>query len=228
MPIARPKITVGEFYHVFNRGVEKRVIFPSTSYYRRFVDGMLAFNTPRPVLMREFIKGIHTGVKPLYEGKRLVEIGAFALRPTHYHLLLRPVEDGGLSLFLQKLASGYTGFFNLKQRRVGSLFQGTFRIKHIDNDRYGRHIQAYIPLNTLDHAMPEWRERGIRDRERAKKILRNDPWSSYGSYMGKNLFEGIIQPSFLKHCFDSPKEFESFVLSVTGDDVQDIHGIVAG
>ncbi|MEK7099480.1 MAG: hypothetical protein AAB916_03090, partial [Patescibacteria group bacterium] len=125
MPIVRPKVVAGELYHVYNRGVEKRIIFPSPSYYRRFIDGMRAFNNSRPVLLREFLKGTpHTGIRSLYEGKRLVEICAFILMPNHYHFLLRPLQNNGLALFLQKLGAGYSGFFNLKQERVGALFQG--------------------------------------------------------------------------------------------------------
>lgn len=232
MPITRPKVVAGELYHIYNRGVEKRVIFPSAPYYRRFVDGMRAFNTSRPVVLRELVKespqADHTGIRSLFEGKRLVEIGAFILMPTHYHFLLRPMYDGGIALFLQKLGAGYSGFFNLKRARVGALFQGRYKIKRIDSDRYARHIQAYIALNALDHAMPEWRQKGVRNRERAMKILRDHPWSSYSSYMERNVFKGIIVPSFIKDFFDSPKEFEAFTLSVTGDEVHDMHGIAAG
>lgn len=232
MPIARPKVVAGELYHIYNRGVEKRIIFPSTLYYRRFITGMRAFNNSHPVLLREFMKdgakAVNTGIGSLYEGKRLVEIGAFILMPNHYHFLLRPMYDDGIALFLQKLGAGYSGFFNLKNARVGALFQGRYKMKRIDSDRYARHIQAYIALNALDHAMPEWRQRGVRNREQARRILRHYPWSSYASYMGDNLFEGIINSAFVKDFFDSPKEFEAFTLSVTGDDVHDMHDLVAG
>ena len=75
MPVTRPQVIAGELYHVYNRGVEKRIIFPSASFYRRFIDGMCAFNTSRPVLLREFMKGKkHTGVPPLYFLSRFVGI----------------------------------------------------------------------------------------------------------------------------------------------------------
>lgn len=229
MPTARPKVVAGEMYHVYNRGVEKRIIYPSALYYRRFIDGMRAFNTTHPVVLREFMKGDHpTGIGSLFEGKKLVEIGAFILMPNHYHFLLRPTMDNGLALFLQKLGAGYSGFFNLKQARVGALFQGRYKIKRIDSDRYARHIQAYIALNALDYEMPEWRERGVHDREHAKYLLRSYPWSSYGAYMGKDNFGGVLTRSFLDEIFDSPEDFENFTLSVNRDTVLDIRNLIAG
>ncbi len=229
MPIARPKVVAGELYHIYNRGVEKRIIFPSSPYYRRFIDGMRAFNNSRPVLLREFMKGdSNTGIGSLYEGKRLVEICAFILMPNHYHLLLRPLQDNGLALFLQKLGAGYSGFFNLKQERVGALFQGRYKMKRIDSDRYARYIQAYIALNALDHAMPEWRQRGVGNRERARKILRGHPWSSYAAHMGGGSFENVVTSSLMKDVFDSPEEFEAFTLSVTGDEMHDMRYLTAG
>ena len=229
MPTTRPKVVAGEMYHVYNRGVEKRVIFPSALYYRRFIEGMRAFNTTRPVVLREFMKGdFPSGIGSLFEGKKLVEICAFILMPNHYHFLLRPTMDNGLALFLQKLGAGYSGFFNLKQRRVGALFQGRYKAKRIDSDRYARHIQAYIALNALDHKMPEWREKGVYNREYAKSLLRSYPWSSYAAHMGKSNFGGIVTRSFVDEIFDSPEDFENFTLSVNKDAVCEMHDLSVG
>lgn len=228
MPIVRPRVVAGELYHVYNRGVEKRVVFPSAAFYQRFVTGMRAFNNSRPVVLREFLKGENTGVGSLYEGKQLVDICSFILMPNHYHLLIRPREDDGQALFLQKLGAGYTSFFNLKYGRVGALFQGRYKMKRIDSDQYARHIMAYIASNALDHDMPEWRERGVKDHNRAIKILRAHPWSSYASFAGNNAFGDIINTSFVNDFFDSQEDFESFVLSLTRDDLENIHQIVAG
>jgi len=61
------------------------------------------------------------------ERKLLVDILVWCLMPNHYHLILRQRRDNGIVLFMQKLGSGYTNYFNLKYKRVGSLFQGRFK-----------------------------------------------------------------------------------------------------
>ena len=204
----------GELYHVYHRGVEGRIIFPSQDYYLRFISALRFFNTTRPVTLREYFAQLKTGVQPLQEEEPLVQIGAFNLRPTHYHLLTRSLADGSLSLFMQKLNSGFTAFFNLKNSRSGPLLRGRYKLKHINDDRYAKHVQAYIALNALDKDMPDWRM-GIRDVKKAKKIIHECRWSSFSSYFGNNKFSGIIDPNFIKDFFDDARDFERYTLSWT-------------
>lgn len=234
MPNVRPKITTGELYHVYNRGVEKRITFATASHYQRFIAAMRFFNTTSPVTLRDFL-GINlqsTGVQPLYtlpKGKRLVHIGAFILMPNHFHFLIKQAIEGGLSLFMQKLSSGYTAFFNLKHSRSGALFQGRYKIKHVDKDRYARYLQAYIPLNALDRVLPDWRQGiHVQRMEDAKRIVKEYPWSSLGSYMGNNNFPGIIDQKFTDDFFENKKEFEDFIFSWSEDYATYIQGMIAG
>lgn len=206
----------GEFYHVYNRGVEKLVIFPTERHYLRFISALRFFNTTLPVTLRDFLSKVstfNTGIRPLLSGERLVDIGAFILMPTHYHFLLQPRVDNGISLFMQKLGSGYTTYFNLKSERSGVLFQGRYKVKHIDKDNYIKHILAYIPLNALDDIQPNWREDGIKNIRKAREVIIFHPWSSFSSYVEKNRFPEIINQDFIKNFFDSGKDYEHFVLS---------------
>ncbi|MFY9462957.1 MAG: transposase [Candidatus Sungiibacteriota bacterium] len=231
MPTVRPKIIVGELYHVYNRGVEKRITFMTRQHYMRFIAAMQFFNTSRQVTLRDFLGSNvikKTGVQPLQEGRRLVQIGAFILMPNHFHFLLKPLVEGGVSLFMQKLGSGYTAFFNLKHSRSGALFQGRYKVKHIDSDRYARYIQAYIPLNALDRVMPNWREDGIKRIDDAKRIAGVHSWSSFSSYIGENRFPGILDQTFINDFFETKKEFEDFIFSWSEDDNKYIFGMVAG
>ena len=212
----------GELYHVYNRGIEKRVVFPHTRYYQRFIHALRLFNTTRPVNLRDFLytkSYLTTGVRPLYgKEEQLVDIGAFILMPTHYHLLLRPRIENGMSLFMKKIGVGYTAYFNLKQNRSGVLFQGRYKLKHVDKDLYARHIQAYIPLNALDNTVPLWRENGIGDVRKARKMVMNYPWSSFSSYIGENRFSGIIDPTFVNDFFNDNGDYDRFVFSRTASE----------
>lgn len=150
-----------------------------------------------------------------------MDIGAFILMPTHYHFLLRPRIENGLSLFMQKIGTGFTSYFNLMQRRSGALFQGKYKVKLVEKDAYARYIQAYIPLNALDKEMPSWRENGITHPQRAREILLAHPWSSFSSYITENRFPGIIDKNFINDFFDNRRDYEQFVLSRTADAYDD-------
>jgi hypothetical protein len=81
------------------------------------------------------------------QGERLVHMGAYALMPNHFHFVLQETEDKGIARFMQKLLTGYTMYFNKRYERSGPLFSGVFKSKHVDDDRYFRHLISYVHLN---------------------------------------------------------------------------------
>ncbi len=92
----------------------------------------------------------------------LVEILCFCLMPNHFYLILKQLIEGGILLFMQKLA-GYVYYFNLKFKRIRSLFQGKFKAIEIDNENYLLHLSRYQHLNPLELIEPDWKEDGIKN-----------------------------------------------------------------
>ncbi len=83
----------------------------------------------------------------LPRGNQLVSIGAYCLMSNHLHLLLREEEESGISLFMQKVSTAYTMYFNRKYKRTGSLFAGRFKAQHAGNDNYLKYLLG--PFNKL-------------------------------------------------------------------------------
>ncbi len=81
------------------------------------------------------------------EKEFLVEIIAFCLMPTHFHLLLKQIADNGISIFMSNLSNSYTRYFNTNHRRSGHLFQGKFKAIRIVNEEQLLHLSRYIHLN---------------------------------------------------------------------------------
>jgi len=75
--------------------------------------------------------------------------------PNHYHILASAKADGGLTKFMQKLATGYSMYFNKKYDRTGTLFEGRFKAKHADSDEYLKYLFSYIHLNPVDRTRPD-------------------------------------------------------------------------
>lgn len=145
-------------------------------------------------------------------GAPIVEIVAYCLMPNHFHLLVRELEEGGISKFMQKLTTGYTMYFNKKYERNGSLFQGRFKATHVADDRYLRYLISYIHLNPVKLIEPKWKETGIADKSVAEKYLETYAQSSYLDYLGKKRPEGIIlTPEALPEYFSSGADFKTFV-----------------
>ena len=104
--------------------------------------------------------------------------------PNHFHILLKEKREDGISLFMQKLTTAYTMYFNKKNERTGSLFGGTFKAEHLDKDTYLKYIFAYMHLNPLKLINPKWKELGLKNFNQANSFLVNYKWSSYLDYKG--------------------------------------------
>lgn len=141
----------GEYYHIYNRGVEKRDIFGDDFDYIRFMKSLEEFNRADPI-GSIFEQVIRDKKDPFgHEVSKLVEIIVYCLNPNHYHLILKQVEDRGIEKFMHKVGMGYAKYFNHKYKRSGVLFQGVFKSIHIDSNEYLLYLSAYVNKNNFIH-----------------------------------------------------------------------------
>jgi putative transposase len=141
----RTPLILEEYYHIFNRGVDKRNIFVDKVDLERFFQSIQEFNSVEPI-------------GSLYQNTwrsdrevkgSLVSVVCYCLNPNHFHLLLKQTAENGISEFMKRLGGGYTWYFNNRHKRSGSLFQGKFKSVHVDSNEYLLHLSAYINLNNL-------------------------------------------------------------------------------
>lgn len=170
-----------EFYHVYNRGTDKRVIYQSASDYHRFLELLFLANSSKSVNVRD----VRQEQKDIYEyerGNPLVAIGAYCLMPNHFHILVRPLTEDGVSQYMRKLMTGYSMYFNKKYDRTGGLFEGRFKAKHADSDEYLKYLFSYIHLNPVSLKQSDWKEIGIRNSQEAFDFVSQYDYSSLADY----------------------------------------------
>ena len=206
--------STGEYYHIYNRGNDKRFIFLEAHDYKRFKALLYACNSSAPVdLSKHFREG--RSFAELFEidrGETLVDVIVYCLMPNHFHLLIREKKAGGIAKFLGKLSTGYSMYFNNKNERTGALFEGRFKAKHIDTDEYLKYLIAYIHLNPIKIIDSEWKKNGIKDRVAAQEFLKNYEDSSYPEYRGTVRTEsGILNREAGPEYFITAKDFDDFV-----------------
>lgn len=136
----------GENYHVYNRGNSKQVIFRNPSDYERFSALLYLSNSHDNFNVRDALKS-HQSVYDIKLTDKLINISAVCLMTNHFHLIATPLTDGGLSKFMLKLGTSYSMYFNTKYDRTGSLFEGSYKAKYLEDDRYLKYLFAYIHLN---------------------------------------------------------------------------------
>jgi len=125
-------------------------------------------------------------------GERLVDIGAYCLMPNHLHLLLREIDYGGISSFMQKVGTGYTMYFNKKYERTGALFSGKFKAVHIESDAHSRRVINYIHANSAELFEPGWKKGVVRNEAKLKNRLLTYPYSSLIDYEGAERPQAVL------------------------------------
>ena len=205
----------GEFYHVYNRGVEHRPIFINQQDYRQFYETMFLFNNkdytnPSGKTEKNAQMLAVSGVSDVFRD-RFVRIVAFCLLRNHFHFFLEQLVDGGVSKFKHKLEMRYGKRFNKLYNRSGVLLEGPFEAKHLDNEAYFSHIIRYIHLNALDEHFSQWREGKIDNWEEAMAILNEYPWSSHSVYLQKGQFLPVVDEDFVKNLFPDVHEYINFL-----------------
>ncbi len=199
------EFSVGEFYHLYNRGNNKGNIFLGDDDRRRFLKLLYVCNSSKPVVFKT-IQGLP--LDKIERGDTIVDIGAYCLMPNHFHILAREKIKNGISVFMGKMLTAYSMYFNKKHERTGKLFESVFRAVHSNTDRHLEHLFIYIHLNPLKLLEPKWKELGISDINNAKHFLENYYYSSYLDYL-KNRINRPEELLIDKNNF--PKYFENFL-----------------
>jgi len=193
----RSSFSIGEWYHCFNRGVEKRIVFEDERDSNRFLMTLYLANGTRPVHLFDNRRPELLKVFKEDRGVPIVAVGAYCLMPNHFHLMLKEITDGGITTFMRKLGVAYTMYFNARNERVGNLFMKPFRSRHIGTDRYFQRALQYIHLNPAELYEPGWKSGRVRHMRKLEKSLLEYPYSSLRSYEeGKNTTPILSQEGF--------------------------------
>ncbi len=175
-------LVTDEWYHCYTRGVEKRTVFESTADYKRFVQLLYLANDTKSMERSSLSKELLSEIYSVSRTQPLVNIGAYTLMHNHFHLLLQQNIEGGITSFMRKIGTGYTMYFNLKNKRVGNLFIKPFRSKHIEDDRYLQRVSQYIHLNAAEIFEPEWKQGNVSNIATLTEKMLNYEYSSFRDY----------------------------------------------
>lgn len=198
----------GDFFHILNRGVEKRKICFSNEDYPRFVYGLYDFNDVDNVLpypQRSKLRSFGHRMSKI----ELVDLLCWCLMPNHSHNLVQEKIDGGASVFSKKIFGGYTKYINEKCDRDGVLFQGRSKIILVRRDAHFLHLPFYIMANPIDLIESGWREKGIENFQKVISYLETYRWSSFPDLIGEENFPLLINKELFYKIFETnEKQFK--------------------
>jgi len=196
------------YCHLYNRGVDKRVIFYDDIDRQRFIDSLrLARLSVSPSLswLKKQIKGgkiSSSDIKKLEEkyGPPLLDIISYSLMPNHFHFQVKELIEKGVSKFFRKLGTSYAMYFNVKYERVGRLFESQYKSVLIETDEQLMHLSRYIHINPINSSKI--------NTSLAK--LKTYPWTSLPDYLGTRE-QSFCNPSEVMAFFKSPDDYWRFL-----------------
>lgn len=189
------------FYHVYNRGVEKRKIFLDKqdfavflSYLRTYLEPKdettlwTIFNSPQSSWREKDRVQKELHLKNYYS---LLDLTCYSLMPNHFHFLIRQIKPS-LNSFMNSLGTRYSMYFNKKYKRAGGLFQDVYKAVIIESEAQLLHLSRYIHLNPkgkpLPSSLPDFL--GQRNTSWIKKhyildyFSKENPQNSYKDFIG--------------------------------------------
>ncbi|MEK7175563.1 MAG: transposase [Patescibacteria group bacterium] len=198
----------GEYYHIYNRGTNKQVIFLDERDWARFMFLIIYLQSPVVSFnnagrhVSSYIKNSTFNVtqKDIEEivKTRSVELINFALMPNHFHLMVHELKENGISNYMHRVSTAYTNYFNIKYERSGHLTQGPYKAVCVSGNDQLLYLSAYIHRNPREIKMWTNKEHEY-------------PWSSYQDCVGKNRWGDLLKPEIILEQFSSKEDYHKFV-----------------
>ena len=205
MPKRITPLVTDQYYHIFNRSINKEPIFVNTSDCNRAFTTLNYYKVKNPPIRLSYFLALGVDRRQeivksiLTEGDKLVELIAFCLMPNHFHFLLKQTAENGTSIFLARFQNSYTRYFNTKHARQGHVFQGQFKAVRIEDEEQLLHVHRYIHLNPYTSYVVKTFEE-----------LEHYFYSSLPEYLGESSSE-ICTKDIILSQFRTRKAYKKFI-----------------
>ncbi len=195
-----------EYYHIYNRGMQKQPIFETDKDRLRFLFLLFVFQGKNSIknISKEIKQNVQSStlrILPELEEEilknRTVELVSFCLMPNHFHLQVLEKTEGGISKYMQRVLTAYTKYFNVRHQKSGHLLQGSYKSVLMKDDLQLIHTSAYIHKNPIELA--GWKEK-----------YNEYPWSSLQDYIFLNRFGKLLSTGIVLDRYDNDKKVMSY------------------
>lgn len=194
------------YYHIYNRGVEKRKIFQDSQDYKVFLSYLKDYLEPRDeIKLKKALEKISYSERDkiikqltINNFSDQIDLLAYCLMPNHFHLLIKQKTKRGIESFMKSLGTRYVIYFNKRHSRIGGLFQDAYKAVLVKTDEQLLHLSRYIHQNP----------------SKKGPTFLNYPYSSLGEYLGKWQLDWLKPKAILAFFSKTNKNFsyKSFVL----------------
>ncbi|RJQ27707.1 hypothetical protein C4577_00735 [Candidatus Parcubacteria bacterium] len=209
MPRRNTIFANGEYYHIYNRALNKEPIFVKDHDRRRSILTLSYYRYSNPPTKLSYLLSFGYDKRKeildnIQDSEKLVEIITYCLMPNHYHLLLRQLKENGISNYIKLFQNSFTRYFNTKNKRKHYLFEGQFKAVRVEDNEQFLHLHRYIHLNPYSSFI-------------VKSIseLEKYPYSSLPEYLG-NQNNNFCRKEEILSQFKNIESYKKFIFDEAG------------
>src|SRR3989337_1873372 len=194
---SRKQYLENSYYHLYNRGVEKRIIFLDQQDYLVFLSYLKEYLLPKneKLLNKRLYDPSISSIERDNILKTLklnnfsdeITLMAYCLMPNHFHFFIKQKSAESIDKFMQSLGTRYTMYFNKRYKRVGYLYQGVYRAVNVKNEEQYLYLTKYIHKQAL-----------ASQGQTLRYHLQDQP-SSYDDYLGVKKTEWVKPGEILSY-----------------------------
>jgi len=211
------------YYHVYNRGVEKRKIFCEEKDFAVLLSYLKTYLLPKDEhKLFDIIASPLSGWKEKDQANKLLRLNNFSdsiqlvsycLMNNHYHMIIWQKTENAMDQFMNSLWTRYTMYFNKQEKRVGPLFQDVYKAVLVETDEQLLHLSRYIHRNPIA-------KRHLRNLASQGDALRSYSYSSYLDFIGEHNSDWVHPEHILTYWKEyQKKSYEAFVLEAGIEEV---------
>lgn len=202
------KFMPNKYYHLCGRGADYQKIFCDDEDFAKFMFLLLHFQSPTPInntgyYTRSFLKtgSFRVGDKKMQEimETRYLEVSSFVLTPNYFHILIKNLEEGVVSVYMHRVLTSYSKYFNAKYKRAGRVFDGPFEASLVKNKEQLLNTSAYIHKNLI-----EFDNEAVVDYEKYR-------WSSCGDFINTNRWGDLLSTDIIFKQFKNNSQYKNFL-----------------
>jgi len=152
------------YYHLYNRGVEKRNIFLDQQDYNVFLSYLNNYlSVKNDEELFKIIQNPDSSLSEKDKARKLLRLNnfsnnllllAYGLMQNHFHFLVKQLETYAIDSFMNSIGTRYTMYFNRKYNRIGSLYQGVYKAVLVNSDEQLLHLSRYIHDQAIQKGQP--------------------------------------------------------------------------
>lgn len=193
-------------YHVFNKTIDRKLIFAIDRYSNEFISRLKYYRSSAVSVRYSRYKTLPIEIKSHQELRIrdkttfLYEIICYCLMPNHFHLLVRQKKGGAINRYLSNVVNSFTRYINLLTKRQGPLFLPQFQSRMMANDEQFIHTTRYIHLNPYSSGVVG-----------SMNELVQYPYSSYGAYINKRHDVVVEKGTLTAYMNGNMEQYRKFV-----------------